>query len=80
MPWMPVNSDDNKGGDMATVVLVAVGISVMLWFGMPWMRSFLYCFPAAIVVALGLRYWYKRRSVDLIQLGYKDKPRQDERA
>ena len=77
MPWMPVNSDDNKGGDIATVILVAAGLSVMLWFGMPWIRSFLYCFPAAIVVALGLRYWYKRHSVDLIQLGYKDKPRQD---
>ena len=77
MPWMPVNSDDNKG-DIATVILIAVGLSVMLWLREIWVRPVLYyCFPAAIVVALVLRYWYKRHSVDLIQLGYKDKPRQD---
>lgn len=75
MPWMPTNSDDNKGGDIASLILI-VGFSVMLWFA-PFTRWFLYCFPGAIVVALGLRYWHKRRSGELIQLGYKDKSRQD---
>lgn len=77
MPWMPVNSDDNKSGDIAIVISMALGLSVTLWLHETWMRPvFYYCFPAAIVVALGLRYWHKRRSGELIQLGYKDKPRQ----
>jgi len=77
MPWMPVNSEDNKGGNIAIGVIIGVGTTVMIWIGIPWARSFLYCVPAAIVVALGLRYWHKRRPVDLIQLGYKDNSKRD---
>ncbi|HEV2989716.1 MAG TPA: hypothetical protein VG759_14830 [Candidatus Angelobacter sp.] len=72
MPWMPVNSADNKGGDIAIGIIVGIGITAIVWIGMPSARSFLYSVPAAIAVALGLRYWHNRRAVDLIQLGYKD--------
>ncbi|HEY6349185.1 MAG TPA: hypothetical protein VI636_07230 [Candidatus Angelobacter sp.] len=76
MGWMPVVSEDNaKGGDIFIGVIIAVGTAFMIVAGIPWIRSFLYCVPAAVVIALGLRYWYKRHPVDLIQLGYKDYPK-----
>lgn len=78
MPWMPVVSEKNaKGVDLTIGIIVAAGIIVMLVVGIPWIRSFLYCVPIALVIALGLRYWYKRHPVDLIQLGYKDTPKRD---
>ena len=78
MPWMPVVSEENaKGSDLAIGAIVAIGIIVMIVVGIPWIRSFLYSLPVALVVALGLRYWHSRHKVDLIQLGYKDHPKSD---
>jgi len=78
MPWMPVISEDNaKGGTIVIGAVIAVGTTLMIVVGIPWIRSFLYCVPAAVVIALGLRYWHNRHAVDLIQLGYKDHPNRD---
>jgi hypothetical protein len=78
MPWMPVVSEENaKGADLVIGAVVAIGIIVMIVVGVPWIRSFLYSLPVALLVALGLRYWHKRHKVDLITLGYKDHPNDD---
>jgi len=78
MPWMPVVSEENaKGSDVVIGAIVAIGIIVMFVIGIPWVRSFLYSVPVALVVALGLRYWHNRHNVDLITLGYTDHSNHD---
>ena len=75
MPWMPVVSEENAKGSVAIGAVVATGIIVMIVVGIP-LDTFV-ALPAALLVALGLRYWHSRRKVDLIQLGYKDHPPSD---
>jgi hypothetical protein len=58
-------------------VIIAGGMALMFLIGLPGARSFLYSVPAAVVVALGMRYRRKRHGVDLIHLGYKDHPNGD---
>jgi len=53
--------------------LVAVGTVTIFVVGVPAARSFLYSLPVALLIALGLGYWHKRRKVDLILLGDKDR-------
>jgi hypothetical protein len=78
MSWMPVVFEENaKGSDVVIGSIVAIGIIVMVVVGIPWLRSFLYSVPVALVIALGLRYWHSRHKVDLISLGYKDHSNRD---
>ena len=73
MPWMPVISEDNKGMDIILGAIIVAGMVGMFVIGIPWIRSFLYCVPVAVLVALGLRYWHNRHEVNLIQLRFTDR-------
>ena len=75
MPWMPVISEESKGMDIALGAIIVAGMVGMFVIGIPWIRSFLYSLPVALVVALGIRYWHKRHKVDIISLGVKDPQR-----
>ncbi|HEY6969901.1 MAG TPA: hypothetical protein VJA94_11895 [Candidatus Angelobacter sp.] len=68
MPWMPVINDNDKAASLAIGVVVVGGMAGMFVVGVPWIRAFLYSFPVAFLVALGIRYWHNRHKVDIITL------------
>lgn len=80
MDWHPgITMHSIKVGAGFVGALVVVGTLTMFVVGVREARAFLYSIPIALLITLGLRYWHKRRKVDLILLGDKDRLNLDQK-